>query len=61
MVGGDGLDGIRQGLQSVLYDLQVRQRLLERAEAFAARYRMKPAPGAAGRAAEEIAALASRR
>jgi hypothetical protein len=58
MAGADGADHIRERLQSVLYDLQVRQQLLDQAERFVARYRLQPEPGAARRAADEILSLA---
>ena len=58
MLGADGPEKIRQGLASLLYDREIRQGLVDRAAAFAARYGLAPAPGAARRAAEEILALA---
>jgi hypothetical protein len=61
MAGADGADGIRQALESVLYDRQVRQAMTERAGAFAARYGLAPEPGAAARASREILSLAARR
>jgi hypothetical protein len=57
MLGANGPEKIQQGLESLLYDRQVRQGLSERAGQFAARYGLAPAPGAAGRAAAEILAL----
>jgi len=54
MLGADGADSVRQAVRSVLYDLQVRRTLIERADAFVARYHLRPEPGAAARAAEEI-------
>jgi hypothetical protein len=58
MLGADGPDAIQRTLESVLYDQQVRQELAVRAGAFAARYRLAPAPGAAVRAARAILAAA---
>jgi hypothetical protein len=58
MLGADGAEKIKAGLESVLYDREIRQGLAERAGRFVARYEMAPTPGAARRAAAEIVALA---
>jgi hypothetical protein len=61
MLGGADGAKIRQSLESVLYDRQVRQDLEARGRSFAARYGLAPEPGAARRAADDILALGGRR
>jgi hypothetical protein len=58
MLGADGPEKIQQGLEALLYDRQVRQRLADAAGRFVAEYRLAPEPGAAGRAVAEILTLA---
>jgi hypothetical protein len=58
MLGADSAEKIQQGLQSVLYDRQVRNQLAVRAEIFVGRYALAPDGHAAARAADEILALA---
>jgi hypothetical protein len=57
MAGADGADGIRHGLQAVLYDRQVRQALTEAAGDYTRRFEMRSDGLAAGRAADEILSL----
>jgi hypothetical protein len=60
MLGADGPEKIRQSLEALLYDRQVRQRIAEAAGAFVQEYDLAPQPGAARRAADRILALAKR-
>ena len=60
MLGADGPEKIRQSLETLLYDRQVRQRIAEAAGAFVQEYDLAPQPGAARRAADRILALAKR-
>jgi CDP-glycerol glycerophosphotransferase (TagB/SpsB family) len=60
MLGADGPEKIRQSLEMLLYDRQVRQRIAEAAGAFVQEYDLAPQPGAARRAADRILALAKR-
>jgi hypothetical protein len=59
MLGATG-DAVRPSLETLLYDLEARARLTERAAAFAAAHEMRADGGAAGRSAADILVLAAR-
>jgi hypothetical protein len=61
MVGADGADAIRRALESVLYDSEVRQRVLAAGAAFADRFALASDGQAAARSADAILGLAGSR
>ena len=61
MVGADGADAIRRALESLLYDAEVRQRVLAAGTAFADRFALASDGRAAVRSADAILGLAGSR
>ena len=61
MVGADGADAIRRTLESLLYDAEVRQRVLAAGSAFADRFALASDGRAAVRSADAILGLAGSR
>jgi hypothetical protein len=61
MVGADGADGIRRALESLLYDPEVRRRVLAAGAAFAERFALASDGRAAARSADAILGLADSR
>jgi hypothetical protein len=61
MVGADGADAIRRALESLLYDSEVRQRVLAAGSAFADRFALASDGRAAARSADAILGLAGSR
>jgi hypothetical protein len=61
MIGADGVDGIRRALESLLYDAEVRRRVLAAGAAFTERFALASDGRAAARSADAILGLASSR
>ena len=61
MAGADGADAIRRALESLLYDAEVRQRVLAAGTAFADRFALASDGRAAARSADAILGLAGSR